>query len=59
MNTGILDKLRFPYPPLKLQQKFVGIFGSIEQDKARLVAHLAQIDTLFASIQQRAFSGEF
>ncbi|HDY8155690.1 TPA: restriction endonuclease subunit S [Vibrio vulnificus] len=56
MNTGILDKLEFPYPPLPLQQKFVQILDDVnayiekQEDK--------KIETLFASLSQKAFSGQ-
>ncbi|SMP40744.1 type I restriction enzyme, S subunit [Desulfonatronum zhilinae] len=58
MSTGVLDKLKFPYPPLPLQHHFASIVESIERQKARLRAHLAELDTLFASLQHRAFNGE-
>ena len=31
---------------------------SIERQKSRLQAHLNELDTLFASLQQHAFQGE-
>ncbi|MFU8832397.1 MAG: restriction endonuclease subunit S, partial [Wenzhouxiangella sp.] len=58
MSTGILDKLKFPYPPLELQQRFATIVQSVEQQKSRLRAHLDELDTLFASLQARAFAGD-
>ena len=45
-------------PPIDLQQRFASIVESIEQQKARLQAHLAELDTLCASLQSRAFSGD-
>jgi type I restriction enzyme S subunit len=64
-TTGIasinLTQLRnFPLliAPLDLQRRFATIVESIEQQKARQRAHLAELDTLFASLQQRAFNGE-
>lgn len=57
MGTGILDNLKFPYPPLDLQRQFATIAHSVEQQKSRLRAHLDELDTLFASLQARAFSG--
>lgn len=47
-----------PTPPLDLQTRFASIVESIDQQKARLKAHLAELDTLFASLQSRAFNGE-
>ena len=45
-------------PPLSLQTRFASIVESIERQKARLKAHLAELDTLFASLQSHAFNGE-
>ncbi|MBT3259071.1 MAG: restriction endonuclease subunit S [Deltaproteobacteria bacterium] len=45
-------------PPLDLQHRFAVIVKSAEQQKARQRAHLAELDTLFATLQQRAFNGE-
>ncbi|MCF7978740.1 MAG: restriction endonuclease subunit S [Chromatiaceae bacterium] len=58
MSTGVLDKLRFPYPPLDLQRRFATIVESIERQKTCLRVHLAELDTLFASLQSRAFNGQ-
>ena len=44
-------------PPLPLQRRFATIVESVEQQKTRLRAHLAELDTLFASLQHRAFNG--
>lgn len=45
-------------PPLSHQHRFATIVESIEKQKTRLRAHLAELDTLFASLQSRAFNGE-
>ena len=45
-------------PPLDLQQRFATIVESVEQQKAAQRSHLEELDTLFASLQQRAFQGE-
>jgi type I restriction enzyme S subunit len=45
-------------PPLDLQRRFATIVESIERQKARYRSHLAELDTLFASLQSRAFNGE-
>ena len=45
-------------PPVQLQTRFASIVESIEQQKTRLKTHLAELDTLFASLQSRAFNGE-
>lgn len=51
-------RLSIPLPPLDLQRRFAAIVESVEQQKARQRAHLAELDTLFASLRQRAFNGE-
>ena len=53
-----LRQLSVPVPPLDLQRRFARIVESIEQQKAVQRAHLAELDTLFASLQSRAFRGE-
>jgi type I restriction enzyme S subunit len=61
LNTISVSKVRdtvILMPPLDLQTRFASIVESIEQQKARLKAHLAELDTLFASLQSRAFNGE-
>lgn len=47
-----------PLPPLDLQCRFATIVESVEHQKALHRTHLAKLDTLFASLQQRAFNGE-
>jgi type I restriction enzyme S subunit len=58
LNMGIIKKIPIPVPPLKLQQRFSGIVSSIRQQRDANRAHLAELDTLFASLQSRAFRGE-
>lgn len=53
-----LKQVRLILPPLPLQQKFAAIVESVERQKAAQRAHLAELDTLFASLQHRAFRGE-
>jgi type I restriction enzyme, S subunit len=56
-----LEHLRafpLPLPPLVLQQEFASRIGVIEALKAQHREFLAKMDTLFASLQHRAFRGE-
>ncbi|KAI9130533.1 restriction endonuclease subunit S [Acaryochloris sp. CCMEE 5410] len=53
-----IRKLKILLPPLDKQRKFATIVASIEKQKAQQCAHLAELDTLFASLQSRAFNGE-
>ena len=53
-----LKSIKFPVPPLGFQHRFAAIVESVEQQKASQRAHLAELDTLFASLQSRAFRGD-
>ena len=50
--------LPIPKPPHDFQRRFTTIVQSVEQHKFRLRAHRDALDTLFASLQWRAFAGE-
>ena len=55
------SRLRFlqvALPPLDLQHRFAAIVESVERQKAASATHLAELDTLFASLQSRAFRGD-
>ena len=57
--TGVkLKRLPCPRPPLELQHRFAAIVESAEHQKASQRAHLAELDTLFVSLQSRAFQGD-
>lgn len=58
LNQSKLNQILIPTPPLELQQKFAAIVEKVEQQKARMKEHLAELDALFASLQHRAFNGE-
>ena len=58
LNKSHIEQFPIIAPPIDLQTRFASIVESIEQQKARLKAHLAELDTLFASLQSRAFNGE-
>ena len=45
-------------PPLDLQHRFATIVESVEEQKTSQRAHLDELDTLFASLQSRAFRGD-
>ncbi|MEZ8950773.1 restriction endonuclease subunit S [Vibrio sp. 10N.247.311.18] len=56
MNTGILDKLEFPYPPIELQDKFIEVLKWINSNLDKQVN--SELNELFESLSQKAFSGE-
>jgi len=53
-----LKRLPCLLPPLSLQQEFTRRVEAIDRLKATQRQSLAQLDTLFASLQHRAFQGE-
>ena len=58
LNVKELRKLPVLLPPLDLQRRFAAIVESVEHQKVSQRAHLAELDTLFASLQSRAFRGD-
>ena len=58
ISQSNLMKVKVVLPPLDLQHRFAAIVESIEHQKASQHAHLAELDTLFASLQSRAFRGD-
>ena len=58
LNKQDLEPLLMLVPPLPLQQTFATRIQAIEALKATHRTALAQLDALFASLQQRAFAGE-
>lgn len=58
LNVGSLKEAPIPIPPLTLQRSFARRITAIETLKSRHRAALAELDTLFASLQHRAFRGE-
>ena len=51
-------QIKLPLPPISLQKEFASIIESIEKQKEWVKAHLQELDTLFSSLQSRAFKGE-
>ncbi|MDE0420047.1 MAG: restriction endonuclease subunit S [Gammaproteobacteria bacterium] len=51
-------KIRMYLPPLAQQCDFASMAASIQHQRASQRAHLADLDTLFASLQSRAFRGD-
>ena len=58
LNTKLVKQVSIPVPPLDLQHRFAAIVESVEQQKASQRAHLDELDTLFDSLQSRAFRGD-
>ena len=58
INAKQASSVQVALPPLDLQHRFGAIVESVEQQRARQRAHLAELDTLFASLQTCAFRGD-
>lgn len=56
-NADIL-RLRVPSPPVFLQEKFEAITQNLKQQEAKFIDSISVLDTLFHSLQQRAFRGD-
>ena len=58
IDQKALSSVDVVVPPIGLQSRFAAVVESVEQQKASQRAHLAELDTLFASLQSRAFRGD-
>jgi type I restriction enzyme S subunit len=58
LNKGKLSAKEFIFPPIKLQQKFADRAESINIQKSRLTESLAELESLYKSLTQRAFARE-
>ena len=58
ISKAKLKTLKLIKPPFDLQHRFAAIVESVEHQKASQRAHLTELDTLFASLQSRAFRGD-
>jgi type I restriction enzyme, S subunit len=58
INQGMILDNPIPIPPLVLQQTFATRIQTVEALNARHHAALKELDSLFASLQYRAFRGE-
>lgn len=57
INQTDVKSLSLYLPPLDLQSDFVRRSAHVQAQKTEAVAHLAELDALFASLQDRAFRG--
>jgi type I restriction enzyme S subunit len=58
INLEILRTLIVPKPPLPLQNRFAATVEKVEAQKAKYRQSLAELENLYASLSQQAFSGE-
>lgn len=58
LNRKKLDRIRVPAPPVRLQRIFVDRTSQLARLEMSHKRALSDLDSLFASLQQRAFRGE-
>lgn len=58
ISTGDVRGVQIPLPPMSDQQKFVEAAIQVDRQRAMMMNASAELDHLFASLQQRAFRGE-
>jgi len=58
LNVGSLKVAAVPSPPIRLQHEFARRVVAVDKLKGAQRASLAHLDSLFASLQHRAFRGE-
>ncbi|TLF81267.1 restriction endonuclease subunit S [Nocardia cyriacigeorgica] len=58
INAKELKSIRVPQPPYELQRIFAHRLRQLRSQEATHRSHLAHLDTLFSSLQSRAFRGE-
>lgn len=54
-----LKNILVPVPPEPLQRQFAELSCKVEAQRSKLSEHLSGLEALFASLQHRAFRGEF
>jgi type I restriction enzyme S subunit len=58
LNFEQVRSFQIPIAPLEKQRHFNAVVESVEQQMTAQRSHLAELNTLFASLQSRAFRGE-
>jgi type I restriction enzyme S subunit len=58
LTLGLLNQIRIPVPPVELQCRFVTRLAELHRIRTMFKTSLLELDSLFASLQHRAFQGE-
>lgn len=58
LNSGIIESLKIPIPPIELQTQFAQIVEKTEALKTQYRQSLQELENLYGSLSQRAFRGE-
>jgi type I restriction enzyme S subunit len=58
LNSGIIEDLEVPVPPIELQFQFAQIVEKTEALKSQYQCSLQELENLYGSLSQQAFKGE-
>lgn len=58
LNSGIIENLKIPVPPIELQTQFAQIVEKTEALKSQYQQSLQELENLYGSLSQKAFRGE-
>ena len=58
LTTTDIKAMSLPLPPISVQSEFLAQVAAVERLKTAQRVSLEKLDTLFASLQHRAFRGE-
>lgn len=56
MNTGVLNSIKFPLPPIDLQKKYASAFVEANSIKRMMQTQLAQLENQLHALMHRSFS---
>lgn len=58
LNSGIVEELKIPVPPIELQTQFATIVTQTETLKDQYKNSLQELENLYGALSQKAFKGE-
>ncbi len=58
INQEVIKKIKIIFPPSNLQDQFAAIVEKVESLKTRYQQSLADLETLYGALSQKAFKGE-
>jgi type I restriction enzyme S subunit len=58
LNSGIVENLKVPVPPIQFQTQFAQIVEKTEALKTQYQQSLSELENLYGSLSQKAFKGE-
>lgn len=58
LNSGIIENLKIPVPPIELQTQFAQFVEKTEALKTQYQQSLQELENLYGSLSQKAFRGE-